>query len=124
MTLSTTEKQQEFLNNYDLNTITGISDEYGKLMDWFYASFPEGTLRLEVHSDQRFGLLEYKLTAMSGKEMTNDQVLLTDTITVTKTRFENMEWISNFRKGIFPGYKADITKAFNNQYNKEKEWKQ
>lgn len=109
------------LEEFDIKQFEDISMEYGRLMDWFQEDFPEGVIRLEVNSDQRNKTLNYKLSVYSGREMSSNQMFFTNTMVITKELFENIRWMDEFKKGIFPKYKEEITREMNNHYMFERE---
>lgn len=113
---------QNIFDQQDWKQIEDISIEYGRLMDWFNSVYPEGTIRLDVNSDQRHGVLKYKLTVITGKEATpHNQGLFTSEIVINKERFEDIFWMSNFKKNLVPKYQESITKSMNRHYLEEKE---
>lgn len=107
---------QDMMDEYDTKVIEEISYEYGKLMDWFNAEYPESTIRLEVNSDQTKGVLNYTLSVLTGKEMNDDQLAMTNTIVVNRTRFEDYAWMRKFIASIVPMYQKAISKAINRHY--------
>ena len=97
----------EMFGQLAIKHIEDISEEYGKLIDWFEKDFPEGTIRLEVNADQRYGVLKYKLTVMSGKEATpRNQRLLTNTVEIDNKKISNIVWIEDFKKNLYEVFKA------------------
>lgn len=102
--------------------VDDLSEEYGKVMDWFSKDYPEGEIRLEVNSDQRIGALHYKLVVKTGREATpENQGLMTHTLSWTAKDFMNTKRVDTIKKQIFPGYKASITKAMNQFMQAERE---
>ncbi len=113
---------QTIYDEKHIRNIEDIAEKYGKLMDWFQSEYPEGTIRLEVNSDQRDSTLNYTLTVMSGKESTpNNRLLRKNTITIDRKKFEDQSWMDSFKNSIVPLYKSQITRAFNYHFNQEKE---
>lgn len=107
---------QEYMDAFDVKQIEDIAEQYGKLMDWFHTEYPEGTIRLEVNSDQRVGILTYKLTVMSGKELNNNQKLITNEIKIDGKRFTDMKFMDNLKKNLYKKLKLNITEMMNQQY--------
>jgi len=114
------DKLQEYIDQFDIKQIEDIAYEYGKLMDWFYKDYPEGTIRLEVNSDQTRGVLTYKLTVMSGKELNDNQKLITNEIELDMDKFTNIQFMDKFKLGINDTLKKNIIKMMNEQYNENK----
>lgn len=102
--------------------VDDLSYEYGKLLDWFYESWPEGTCRLEVNSDQRIGTLNYKITVFTGKEATPlNQGMMTHTMTFTKWDMLNDQTMDKVKKELVPKYKEGIKRKMNEFTRLERE---
>lgn len=106
---------------HDVRVIEEVAEKYGELMDWFNKDFPEGSIRLEVNSDQRNGTLNYKLSVYSGKEMADNVRFLQNTIHINKQRFEDIHWMDRFKKSILPMYKSQIVTEMNKHFRIERE---
>jgi hypothetical protein len=109
---------EEYLDQHDIKQIEDITEEYDKLMVWFQKDYPEGTMRLDVNSDQRVGVLTYKLTIISGKELNDDQKLITNEVKLDMERFTNIPFMDKFKKGINTTLKKNIIKMMNDQFSK------
>lgn len=108
------------LDEFDIKQFEDISIEYGRLMDWFNSAYPEATIRLEVNHDKRVGVLTYKLTVMSGKEMADNQLHMVNEIKIDGTRFRDLYFMERLKKGLYEKLKDSITKSMNKHYWEEK----
>lgn len=113
---------QQIMDAHDIKTIEDISTEYGVLMDWFQKQWPEARIRLEVNSDQRDGTLNYKLSVLTGKEMSpGNQGYWESVIRINRSRFTDLSFMDAFKRSIVPNYKKSITERMNQHYHTEKE---
>lgn len=111
---------EQFLDNYDERIINDIATEYGILMDWFEKEYPEGRIRLDVNNDKRTGVLKYKLSVLTGKEMADNQGYFENTITIDRQKFENTQWMDAYKSSIVSMYKKRISDAVNNHLTQER----
>lgn len=114
--------EPNWIEEFDKTTFKFISEQYGRLFDWFNKDYPEASIRLDVHSDRTKGLLEYKLVVMTGKEATPDnQGLFTNKVILNWNKFHDPVWMQKFVNSIYPIYKKQISVVMNKHYNQEKE---
>lgn len=112
---------QELMDAHDINKIELVASQYGELFDWFNKEYPESTIRLDVNNNKVFGILEYKLTILTGKEMSGNQGHFVNTIRIDRKQFEDLSYMQKFANSVVPLYKKIIAKAINDHYRKERD---
>lgn len=111
---------QDLMDDHDIRQIEDLAFEYGRLMDWFNETYPTSTIKLEVNSDQRDGTLNYELSVMSGKDMSDDQMFVKNKIVIDRKKFMDISFMDSLKKSIYPQYRKTIERAMNEWYAKSK----
>jgi len=103
---------------FDVKRIEDVSIEYGRVMDWFEANWPESRIRLDVNSDQRVGVLTYRLSVLTGKEINDDQKYFDSVIRINRELWEHPTYMDKLKSNIYPQYTKSIKEAMNSHYQR------